>query len=144
MNKFKCSCGLIIESNKNTGVKCSCGKVACRKLIICPTCKEEKFLTNNSINCKECSIKVRVEKFKTNEKRFKRAEDSFDVPIEYLKGREKRIQQIVKYNWWSNNDFALKVSKCKTVEEAEKMLDELNRYYVNAHYISSKGYAIYR
>ena len=144
MNKFKCSCGNIIETEKQSGVKCRCGKVASKKLTICPICNKKKFITYNAKRCNECANQVRTESMKNSEKRFKSPDKSFDVPKELLKGKPTRIQQLIKYNWWSNNDFALKVSKCETVEEAEEMLDELNRFYVKAHYHGGSGYAVHR
>lgn len=141
MNKFKCSkCGKVIMSPNKTAVQCTCGYQAFKSLHVCESCGEETYFSAKAKVCSKCAEKQRIELMRVSVKKFKSPNDSYDVPKEILKNKSPRIQHIIKYNWWSNNEFCLKVAECKTDAEAEKLLLDLNRSYGKMQYVSNSGY----
>ena len=135
MSQFKCKCGQIIESDNKTGVNCPvCKKSVKARLHKCVTCGEVSYFTSSSINCKKCAIRARTEAMRKSDKGFKREE--IDLELEALiSGKHERIKHIIRHNWWSNREFCYKVAECEKVEDAEKLLLDLNRYYGKMQYI---------
>lgn len=127
MLKYKCQkCGREKESKCATGINCVCGARITKYLRTCPVCGDEKYISFNAKQCASCYGILKVRMHDT---------DGCDVPVELLRGKSERIQQLIKYNWWSANDFARAVAQCVTDAEAEQLYKD---------FLSGKGRAQYR
>lgn len=134
MNQFKCSkCGNIETRNNDTKVaKCSkCASLAGLKLQTCPLCGEEKYFSWNAKSCRPCADA------------YKRTTDGYGVgdPVEMVRlceGKSQYIQKLIKYNWWTANEFACNVAECDNDAKAEQLYRQFLRGWAkDNHYPNS-------
>lgn len=126
-----CKTEIFIAYSSTMATCPDCGKMAGKRKKLCADCNETYLCWGESKYCPKCAKKRR------NYLKNRNINDDISgVPADVLKGKPERIQQIIKYNWWTNRDFCIEVGKCEKVEDAEKLLLDLNRYYGKMQYSS--------